>query len=324
MSEIMVGIISFGSTLLILLVQYILYYFQRFQCCDQISSIGYPLHFYTTGGFLGISRFSIGFLIIDCAFWYIFSFLLVFYLKENYQKIHETVRQIHPSHKVYLILISLLVLLLLFSQLIEHRVFLSSRKQSVTKPKLTIPTKSPIKTPTPSLFSISQSPIPEEPVNEWRRVEYPNLWSFAHPTHWNINEGGLIEGRLLLNGAYGSGKYEIFLSYPIIEPSQNSQTSTLNGWVSKIMETFPLDKSDSIELIDTTIAQSQAKVIYNFPQESYNDGKNIRYSDKTSHVAYIWQLGNKNQRFIKLTSIGEKYDPVEMRKLFDMFISEIR
>lgn len=324
MSEILVGIISFFTTLLVFLIQYILYYFHRFQCCDQISSIGYPLHFYSTGGFLGISKFSIGYLCIDLAFWYFLSFLLVFFLKENYQKIHETVRQIHPSHKVYFILITLLVLLLLFSQLIEHRVIFSSRKQPVTKPKLTIPTKSPIKTPTPSLSQIVQSPIPPEPVETWRRVEYPHLWSFAHPTHWNINEGGLIEGRLLLKGAYGSGIYQVFLSYPIIDPSENSSTSTLIGWVSKVLETVPLDKRETIEIFDTTIAQAQAKVIYNFPDEIYNDGKNIKYSEKLSHVAYIWQRGEINPRFIQLTSIGDRSDPVEMKKLFDLFISEIR
>jgi hypothetical protein len=194
------------------------------------------------------------------------------------------------------------------------------------QPPTQIPTVlSPTNTPMPT----SQPIVTEQPKVEWTRKQFATAWDIEFPKGWEIHEEGLIEGNIWIKGNYGGNIYQIGMGYPIalgynIPDEVLPENITLDQWVEHEISFVPANLKTGIKTENTTIANTPSKIVMDFPEKTYDDGKTKKYSDKLTHAAYIWKQGDKNQRVVSIKLVSGAFDSKAMETFFRDFLTRIR
>jgi len=194
------------------------------------------------------------------------------------------------------------------------------RKQIAPGPQTTpkpTPTLSPeaISTPSPAIEEIT-----------WVRKKFDEAWDIEYPEGWATREEGLIEGWLTLIGGYSGVSYELEMGYPITlgygdEPPADI---TLDSWVEHELSFLSSSQRAALKITDVTVGGASAKKILNIPEKIYDDSKIRRYSNKLTHMVYIWRRGNKSPSIITIKQISGVFNSEKMEALLDKFIKGIR
>lgn len=188
----------------------------------------------------------------------------------------------------------------------------------------------------PTIFLPTSTPIPksqpvvtEQPKVEWTRKQFATAWDIEFPKGWEIHDDGLIEGNIWIQGNYSGNTYQIGMGYPTalgynIPDEVPSENITLDQWVEHEISFVPANLKTGIKTENTTIANTPSKIVLNFPEKTYDDGKTKKYSDKLTHVAYIWKQGDKNQRVVSIKLVSGASDSKAMETFFRDFLTRIR
>ena len=54
-------------------------------------------------------------------------------------------------------------------------------------------------------------------ASNWIRQQFANAWDIEYPEGWTVNDAGIHEGSLVLNGSHGGHAYEVSLAHPIFQ-----------------------------------------------------------------------------------------------------------
>jgi len=183
--------------------------------------------------------------------------------------------------------------------------------------------------PTNTSTHTAQVVVTGKPKVKWTRKQFATAWDIELPKGWEIHDGGLIEGNIWIKGNYSGNIYQINMGYPIalgynIPDEALSENITINQWIEHEVSFVPTNLKTGIEIENTTVADTPSKIVLNFPEKTYDDGKTKKYSDKLTHVAYIWKQGDKNQRVVSIKLVGGTFNSRVMETLFRDFLTRIR
>lgn len=197
----------------------------------------------------------------------------------------------------------------------------SSKQEGTQIPTNATPTESPIPTVQPTITT--------QPKIEWTRKQFSTAWDIEFPKGWEIHEEGLIEGNIWIKGNFNGNIYQIGMGYPIalgynIPDEVLPENITLDQWVEHEISFVPASLKTGIKTESTTIASTPSKIVLNFPEKTYDDGKTKKYSNNLIHTAYIWKQGDKNQRVLSIKLVSGTFDSKIMESFFKDFLTRIR
>jgi hypothetical protein len=181
------------------------------------------------------------------------------------------------------------------------------------------PTSAPKPTPTVESTLTPEptvEPTPEandEALDElnWTRRQFGQAWNIEYPAEWEVNEGGLHEGYLGLQGSYQDHSYQMNFAYPIIGSSLPSGSLTLDTWVEQ--ELAGATSVDSVE--DLTVASVPAKKVLGLVTDQH---------PQPVHRLYLWRDNDRNPRVVQIVQADDQPTDTEtMAALFDRFIAGI-
>jgi len=183
--------------------------------------------------------------------------------------------------------------------------------------------------PTEVITPTTQPSVTKQPGIEWTRKQFATAWDIEFPKGWEVHDEGLIEGNIWLKGVLNGNTYQIEMGYPIalgynIPDEVLPENISLDQWVEHEISFVPANLKTGIKTENTTIANTPSKIVLNLPEKTYDDGKTKRYSDKLTHVAYIWKQGDKNQRVVSIKMISGTFDSKVMETFFRDFLTRIR
>jgi hypothetical protein len=180
---------------------------------------------------------------------------------------------------------------------------------------------SPTNTPVPTI----QTVVTEQPKVEWVRKQFANSWDLEYPKNWEVNEAGLIEGNINLKGEYSGVSYTLGLGYPIfIGFNPPGIPENLDIWVNNELSFIPQDKKAAIKIVNTSVAGTTAKKVFNLPEKIFDDGKTRKYSENLIDEVYIWRQGERNPSTIILKQNQGILDSGKAEAFLDIFLSKIK
>lgn len=138
-----------------------------------------------------------------------------------------------------------------------------------------------------------------------------------------MNDAGIDEGSLVLNGPYGGHIYEVNLAYPIFQRLEAMQS--LDAWINEELASLAPEQLGAIQVLDITVAGAPAKKVLNMPEKIYDDGTTRGYGERLTHACYIWRRDEKNPSAIIIKQIDTlPFDAPQMDTLLDQFLAGIR
>ena len=138
-----------------------------------------------------------------------------------------------------------------------------------------------------------------------------------------MNDAGIHEGSLVLNGSHGGHAYEVSLANPIFQRPEAAQS--LEAWIDDELASLAPDQRDAVQVLDITVAGTPAKKVLNIPEKIFDDGTNRVYGERLTHACYIWRRDEKNPSVIIIKQIDTlSFDAPQLETLLDQFLAGIR
>jgi hypothetical protein len=173
-------------------------------------------------------------------------------------------------------------------------------------------------TNTPS--GITATPFNTHPDLTWVRKQFGTVWNIEYPAEWTVNELGLHEGALSLEGMYKDRRYSVSFVFPklgdvLADTGTTLDSLTFEQWLAyELAQATPLH-SDTFVIEELIVAGAPAKKVVGIVDP--------RYTTDVSNV-YIWRQDDMNPRGI---SIGRAdagaTDLIAMSELLDRFLAGI-